>query len=111
MKTRTVVAYEHYFEEFLKELPLKVQNKIYKVIEAVGTLERIPSNYLKHLQDGLYETRIQLGSNIWRVLCFFDGYKVVVLLTGFQKKTQKTPSSEIKRGIKLMNKYYTENEN
>lgn len=74
--------------------PLKVQNKIYKVIEAVETLERIPSNYLKHLQDGLYETRIQLGSNIWRVLCFFDGDKVVVLLMGFQKKTQKTPSSE-----------------
>jgi phage-related protein len=94
MKIRTVVAYEHHFEEFLKELPLKVQNKIYKVIEAVETLERIPSNYLKHLQDGLYETRIQLGPNIWRVLCFFDGDKVVVLLTGFQKKTQKTPSSE-----------------
>jgi phage-related protein len=94
MKIRRVVAYEHHFEEFLKDLPPKVQDKIFKVIEAVETLERVPSNYLKHLQDGLYETRIQLGSNIWRVLCFFDGDKVVVLLTGFQKKTQKTPSSE-----------------
>ena len=40
--------------------------------------------------DGLYEARIQLGSNIWRVFCFFDNDKLVILLNGFQKKTQKT---------------------
>ncbi len=45
--------------------------------------------------NGLYEARIQLGSDIWRVFCFFDNGKLVVLLNGFIKKTQKTPKNEI----------------
>ena len=45
-----------------------------------------------------------------RIFCFFDGNKFVVLLSGFQKKTQKTPSGEIERAVKLMNEYYKEKE-
>ena len=80
MKVREVIAFKDYFENFLLEQPQKVQDKIYKIIEAIETLERVPSNYLKHLTgtDGLYEARIQLASNIWRVFCFFDGDKLVV---------------------------------
>lgn len=64
--------------------------------------------YLKSIVniDGLYEARIQLSSNIWRVFCFFDDDKLVILLNGFQKKTQKTPKSEIEKAILLMNEYY-----
>lgn len=47
MKIRRVIAYEHHFEEFLKELPEKVQDKIFKVIEAIETLERVPVNFEK----------------------------------------------------------------
>jgi len=54
----------------------------------------------------LYEARIQLGSNIWRVFCFLDKGKLVILLNGFQKKTQKTPKIEIEKGLNLMNEYY-----
>lgn len=112
MRIREVIAYKDYFEEFLLGQPVKIQDKIYKIIEAIETLERVPVNYLKHLSgtDGLYEARIQLGSNIWRVFCFFDGEKLVVLLNGFQKKTQKTPKSEIKKAIRLMTEYYNEKE-
>jgi hypothetical protein len=65
-KIREVIAYKHYFEEFLKNQSTKVQDKVFKIIEAIETLERIPSQYLKHLEntDGLYEARIKLGSNI-----------------------------------------------
>ncbi|MCG8390253.1 MAG: type II toxin-antitoxin system RelE/ParE family toxin [Cytophagales bacterium] len=107
-KTREVVAYKHYFEEFLNDQTTKVQDKIFKIIEAIETLERVPSNYLKHLTgtDGLYEARIQLGSNIWRVFCFFDGNQLVILLNGFQKKSQKTPKMEIERAERLMKEYY-----
>jgi len=58
----------------------------------------------------LFEIRVQLGTNIFRVFCFFDGNKLVVLLSGFQKKTQKTPKDEIKRALKIMNDYYREKE-
>lgn len=110
MKVREVIDYEHHFEAFLSKQPSKVQDKIFKIIEAIETLERVPSTYLKHLEgtDGLFEARIQLGSNIWRVFCFFDGGKLVILLNGFQKKTQKTPKTEIDKALKLMTKYYLE---
>lgn len=56
--------------------------------------------------DGLFEARVQLGSNIWRVFCFFDDGKLVILLNGFSKKSQKTPKKEIERAVQLMKKYY-----
>jgi len=56
--------------------------------------------------NGLYEARIQLGSDIWRVFCFFDHGKLVILLNGFTKKTQKTPKNEIEKALQLMQRYY-----
>ena len=110
MKVRQVIAYKNYFEDFLKNQPQKVQDKIYKIIEAIETLERVPSNYLKHLENtnGLYEARIRLSSNIWRVFCFFDNGNLVILLNGFQKKTQKTPKNEIEKALRLMEQYYND---
>ena len=107
-KIREVIAFGHYFEEFLRSQNTKVQDKIYKVIEIIERFEHVPSKYLKHMKgtDGLYEARVQLASNIWRVFCFFDKGKLVVLLNGFQKKTQKTPKKELDKAIKLMNQYY-----
>lgn len=112
-KIREVIAYKHYFEEFLSKQPVKVQDKVFKIIEAIETLERVPSNYLKHLAgtDGLYEARVKLGSNIWRVFCFFDEGRLVILLNGFQKKTQKTPKSEIEKALRIMNEYYHDKKN
>jgi phage-related protein len=107
-KIREVIAYKNYFVNFLTKQPIKVQDKIFKIIEAIETLERIPTTYLKLISgtNGLYEARIQLGSDIWRVFCFFDKGKLVILLNGFQKKTQKTPKNEIEKAITLMNEYY-----
>ena len=110
MKVREVIAFKNYFEDFLLAQPIKVQDKIFKIIEAIETLERVPSNYLKFMSgtEGLYEARIQLGSNIWRVFCFFDNDKLVILLNGFQKKTQKTPKNEIDKAMRLMTEYYSQ---
>ncbi|MDD4429213.1 MAG: type II toxin-antitoxin system RelE/ParE family toxin [Paludibacter sp.] len=107
-KIREVIAYKNYFVDFLTKQPTKVQNKIFKIIEAIETLERIPTNYLKQITgtNGLYEAIIQLGTDIWRVFCFFDKGKLVILLNGFQKKTQKTPKKEIEKAINLMKEYY-----
>jgi len=110
MKIREVIAYKNYFEDFLLGQPRKVQDKIFKIIEAIETLERVPSNYLKAMEgtNGLYEARIQLASNIWRVFCFFDNGRLVILLNGFQKKTQKTPKNELEKALRLMKEYYQE---
>ena len=109
-KVRTVIAYGYYFYDFYVKQPRKVQVKIAKIIEAIEVLPVIPANYLRFIEntDGLYEARIQLGNNIFRVFCIFDGKQFVVLLTGFQKKTQKTPPSEIEIAVKLMKQYFEE---
>lgn len=109
-KIREVIAYGDYFEEFLINQPSKVQDKIYKIIEIIETYQQVPSKYLKSIKGtkGLYEARIKLGSDIWRVFCFFDKGKLVILLNGFQKKSNRTPMNEIKKALKLMNQYYDE---
>lgn len=102
-KVREVIQYKHYFEEFLLAQPIKVQDKIFNVLEIIETYERVPSTYLKSIAGikGLYEARIKLGSNIWRVFCFFDRGKLVILLNGFIKKRQKTPQKEIDKAVDL----------
>lgn len=111
MKThRTVITYKDYFDDFLSKQRPKVVNKILQTLRIIEALERIPINHLKYVEntDGLFEIRVKFGSDIFRVFCFFDDGKLVILLTGFQKKTQKTPPEEIKRAVRLMNEYYEE---
>ena len=107
-KVRQVIQYKDYFEKFLLAQPIKVQDKIFKVIEIIEAYQHVPKTYLAPVKTckGLYEARIKLGSNIWRVFCFFDKGKLVILLNGFVKKTQKTPKKEIDKAVKLMKEYY-----
>ena len=109
-KIRTIVSFKGYFEKFLFEQPIKVQNKIFKILSIVEYQQQVPSQYLKHIEgtDGLFETRFSLGSNIWRVFCFFDEGRLVILLNGFCKKSQKTPKNEIEKALKLKQEYYEE---
>jgi len=71
-------------------------------------MQQVPDTYLKYLEgtEGLYEIRIQLGTDIFRIFCFFEEGKLVVLANGFQKKSQKTPKKEITKALKIMEEYY-----
>jgi len=57
---------------------------------------------------GLYEIRVEVGNNIFRIFSFFDKGNLVVLANGFQKKTQKTPKQEIDKALKIMEEYKNE---
>jgi phage-related protein len=61
---------------------------------------------MKLIREGVYELRVEYNSNIYRVFFVFDEDKVVVLFNGFQKKSQKTPPSEIEKAIKIKSEYY-----
>lgn len=56
--------------------------------------------------DGLYEIRVEYGSNIYRIFCCFDEGRIVVLFNAFQKKTQKTPQKEIEKALRLKRAYF-----
>jgi len=109
-KTRTVFLYKNYFIDFYNLQKPKVKDKIIWTFKLIETIQYVPEDYLKHLDgtDGLYEIRVQQGSDIFRILCFFDHGNLIVLANGFQKKTQKTPKSEIEKALKIKREYETE---
>ena len=109
LKRKTIV-YKDFFWEFYNAQNAEVQTKIDWTIGIVRTLQFIPSKYFDHLTgtDGLFEMRIKVNSNIYRVFCCFDEGNLVILFNGFQKKTQKTPKSEIDKAAKLKKEYFEE---
>ena len=109
-KIRELFFYKDYFKDFYKNQVYKVQKKILWTFRVIEQLDRIPDIYLKHIEstDGLYEIRVQSGSDIFRIFCFFDQNNIIVVGHGFQKKTNKTPHIEIERALNIKNKYYEE---
>ena len=84
--------------------------KIVWTIQLIEELQRVPETYLKHIEntDGLYEIRVQSGNDIFRIFCFFDEGRLVVVANGFQKKSQKTPSKEIEKALRIKAEYESE---
>ncbi|AQG82401.1 type II toxin-antitoxin system RelE/ParE family toxin [Spirosoma montaniterrae] len=109
-KHRTVIIYKEYFQDFFIQQRDKVKDKIIWTLTLIEELPKIPETYLKHIEntDGLYEIRVQQGSDIFRIFSFFDEGQLVVLTNGFQKKTQKTPKSEITKALKIKSEYEDE---
>ena len=107
---RDTFVYKNYFWDFYNSQSLKVQGKVDFVIGLARTLRIVPEKFLKHLEgtDGLYEMRIKVGSNIFRLFCFFDEGNLVILLGGFQKKSDKTSPKKIAKAVKQKKEYYYE---
>ena len=86
-------------QDFLDSLPKKVFQKIIWVLKLIQELDKVPSIYFKKLtnSDDIWECRISFSSNIYRIFCFFQNGKVIILTHGIMKKTQKTPKEEIQK--------------
>ena len=89
---RAIIFYKNYFEDFFVKQNKKVKGKIVWTFDLIEEIEKVPEMYLKHIENtnGLYEIRVQHGSDIFRIFCFFDKGNLVILANGFQKKTQNT---------------------
>ena len=103
---RKIVTYGGYFERFLSTLTEKEVRKLDYLISLLETEERLPVKFIKFLREGLYELRMEYSGNIYRVFFIFDEGQIVVLFNGFQKKTQRTPKSEIEKELKIKEAYY-----
>ena len=110
---RAVIFYKNYYVNFYNAQKPEVRLKIDWTIGLVRDLAIIPEKYFKHLEgtDGLFEVRVKVGSNIFRIFCFFDEGNLVVLTNGFQKKTDKTPRQELDRAEQIQREYYHEKYN
>ncbi|MDR0865265.1 MAG: type II toxin-antitoxin system RelE/ParE family toxin [Candidatus Symbiothrix sp.] len=110
---REIFYYKGYYLDFFDTLKPNVQKKFNWTLKLISTIERVPKKYFDHITNstGLYEIRVEVGSDIYRVFSFFDEGQLVILVNGFQKKTQKTPMSEIEKAEKLKKQYFDERGN
>jgi phage-related protein len=94
-------------EEFLDTLSGKQTQKLVWVLRLVEELERVPEQYLKKLTgtEDLWEIRAQHAGDSFRLLGFFDGPKLVVLVSAFAKKSQRTPKQELARAAERRRDY------
>ena len=92
--------------EFLDGLDIQMRQKMLRSVKAlqeIGIALRMPLS--EYLEDGIFELRAQVGSNISRVLYFFVVDDKAVLTHGFIKKTQKTPKKEIQKAKEIREEY------
>ena len=94
---RKIITYGGYFEAFIETLSEKELRKLDYIISLLEIEDRLPAKFIRFIRDGLYELRMEYGGNIYRVFFIFDG---------FHKKTQKTPSVEIEKALKIKEAYY-----
>ena len=98
-------------EDFIDSLDVKMTAKLYRLLMMIsenGPELREP--YSKHLDDGIFELRAKVGSDITRVLYFFFVGRRVVVTNGFIKKTQKTPKAEIDKAKAFRQEYMAREE-
>lgn len=106
-KIRQVLFYKSYFQTFFLNQSIKVQHKILWTLKLIEEHNQVTEQYLKHLNGAksLYEIRVQSGSDIFRIFCFFDKGLLIVIINGFQKKSQKTPQQEIEKALRIKGAY------
>ena len=103
---REIIAFKNYFWDFMATLNSNESRKVYYILDILKTQDRISEKFVKHIKDGLYELRAEYNSNIYRVFFCFDKGRIVILFNGFQKKTQRTPSNEINKALKIKAEYH-----
>ena len=107
---RNIFYYKNYYLDFFETLDNEVKKKFNWTLKLIATVDKVPGKFFKHIENstGLFEIRVEVGSNIFRVFCFFDKNQLVILINGFKKKSQKTPGKEIELAEKLKKQYFDE---
>ena len=100
-------------EEHLDTLTDGQVSKIAWVLKLIREIDIVPTKYFKKLvnTEGIWEVRVNFGSNTFRILGFIHSGELIVLTNSFQKKTQKTPPNEIKLAEKRKKDYLTRRDN
>jgi len=107
---RGIFYYKDYYLDFFNSLKPDVQKKLNWTLQLIATIDRVPKKYFDHITNstGIFEIRVEVGTDIYRVFSFFDKGNLIILVNGFKKKSQKTPKSEIELAERLKNQYFDE---
>jgi phage-related protein len=109
---RELIFYESDFgdkpvEQFLRSLDPPARAKVVRSLEILRSSPIVSSKFWKKLTGhDLWEARAEYGGNIYRVLCTTAKGNRVILLHGFQKKTQKTPGQDLEIAQQRRRRYF-----
>jgi phage-related protein/DNA-binding XRE family transcriptional regulator len=85
--------------EFVDSLDDKAAARIDAFIERLRVYgNRMQGKFVKKLTGDIFELRVKQFDRIFRVLFFYQPGMLIVITSGFQKKTQETPPAEIYEG-------------
>ena len=98
--------------DFLETLSIKERALIYKNIQKLVEYKNnnfnLSDKFTKPLRDGIFELKVDLQNKTSRSLYFYEKNQMIIFTNGFIKKTQKAPSKEILKAIKIMEAYKNE---
>lgn len=88
--------------EFVDSLDDKAAARVDAFIERLRVYgNRMQGKFVKKLTDNIFELRVKQFDRIFRVLFFYQPGMLIVVTSGFQKKTEQTPEGEITRAEQL----------
>ena len=110
MRARQILLFKNYFLDFYDLKPKVVQIKIEWTLQLITELDRIPSQYFKHVAStkGLFEIRVEIEGNIYRIFSFFDLGNILIIGNAYQKKNNKLSRKEINKALSIMKEYHHE---
>ena len=100
-------------EDHLDTLTDVQATKVAWVLKLIREIDRVPSKYFKKLvnTNDIWEVRIDVGKDTFRLLGFFYGQELIILTNSFQKKSQKTPTKEIRLAQNRKKEYLSRRQN
>lgn len=108
---RKLVFYKTYFFEFFERQEKKVKEKIDFGLYLLQYVNQLPGKYVGSTKEkNLFYLRIKQGSDIYRIFFCYDEDKIVVIMNGLTKKSQKIPENEIDKAISIKKQYFDEKE-
>jgi phage-related protein len=106
---RKLIFFKTYFFDFYENHEQKIKEKIDFGLYLLQYVKHVSSKHIGSTQEkNLFYLRIRQGSNIYRIFFCYDEDKIVVIMNGFIKKTQKTPTKEIDKAISIKKQYFDE---
>lgn len=92
--------------QYYLELDIKIRRKILAYIALlIKNNGRLGMPYTRHIEGKIWELRIDFNKNFHRIFYFILDGKKIILLHGFNKKTNKTPQKEINKAINHQKNY------
>jgi len=95
---RSIFYYKRYYLDFFETLKPEVRQKFNWTFQLIATTNQVPQKYFKHMtgSSGIYEIRVEMGTDIYRVFSFFDKGQLIIIINGFSKEKPKDSCKGIK---------------